>query len=605
MNKILWIFLLLLCIIPIVNAGHVEIVPQASYVSICKFQMIEIPLGIENSGVDDFFRFDTDGDKNILRDLSSDSLELTSGKKESILLTLGVFDVDPGVYPIDLIIESNTEKGIIPISLEVEDCYDFTVEVINEQPIYCAGSDQNLNFDLENVGSVQDVFSLELKGIPSWMSLSNDSYTLGPEEFETINLNINPSFEIQGHYDYELKVEGLDTIATIPLNFDVVDCNPSKLEIQEKISICKNQESYHEFSVLNQESSNVSVSLSLVNAPEWVSLDVELLDVPGESFTETALVFDPTLVENPKKGNFIINVEESSFPGRDSKQVEFNFKKDNDCVIQVNNTESGAPQEEPSRNIFTMILSLFRSSEDTSTETTNLEEDSITTALEDGVSTTLDDISITQGDLLKDLIDITGLTPEDQEGTNDSNGTDLVPGLTDDALDDSLPGLFVKYSWVVALILLVLIFIVVFSRLGTFSKGNDMFSDSKVDSEEELFKGLDSDDMDLQDELVDKTISKQEVKGEPLDVLQPSGASKIVFTFMLIAVLIAIGLNMAGGLGFIREYSLYLVLGAIIGITLILILHFRENIIKFFEEEEEEEKEELSLKKKEKKTGEK
>ena len=44
MNKLLWIILLFLFVLPVVSADHIEVTPKANEVTLCNYQVIEIPI---------------------------------------------------------------------------------------------------------------------------------------------------------------------------------------------------------------------------------------------------------------------------------------------------------------------------------------------------------------------------------------------------------------------------------------------------------------------------------------------------------------------------------------------------------------------------------
>ena len=591
MKKIWGIFLLILLFLPLVSAEDYSfsVVPSDEEVSLCNFESKELYILLENDGdFPEVYGLSVKSPRNVFTAVSSDTVELAPGEKARVAVLVEVLDANPGEYTFSIFTTPNESpfEGITTIDLLINDCFDFTADLTTLKSGFCSGTDESLEVVIENTGSAADVFRLDIKDNPSWISLSSTEVNLSSTDSKTVNIVVNPSFDVTGHYEYELKVDGFDQIATIPLEWNIRECKSALVESNSTgLRVCRDMVSKIPFSVRNMEGSSSNVSISLDGAPSWVSSDKNSLTVPANGSVNSFLKVKPS--NDSKKSEFTLNALDSSFPGQSSMDFVVNLKSNRECISKSNE----------STNLLTALFSwIFSPAE--------FDSESLFDSPNKNVNESEENIS-NEEELEEELENITGLDIEIDNGTTNKTNADLeafLAGLAVQDKEEEPPtNLLIKYRWALVIAFAIILILIILFRLDSFSKIFEFFSSEKAHEDDILLKEFEEDEeLTIEEEPEEeKPIKKEEPKAQPVQELQPSKLGKVLFLIIALAIIIFLVFKFIpslGGLDFFYTFRSYLIVGAAAGIVLALILHFRESIINFFEEEEDEKEEDKKLK---------
>ena len=167
------------------------------------------------------------------------NLELDAGETREFELVLDAPELATGLYEITVFVDSATSyaKDSEKFFLEVDDCYDFNVNLNPTEGTSCTGRSAEFMLTIENTGQTEDTF---LVNTPAWIEVQENEVTLIPGETREIQLSVIPAQE--GRTEFQIIVNSAtDPDATQILTGYVTSeaCKGAVIEIEPKEdSVC-------------------------------------------------------------------------------------------------------------------------------------------------------------------------------------------------------------------------------------------------------------------------------------------------------------------------------------------------------------------------------
>jgi len=311
MKRVWCILFAVFFLIPLASANDYSfsVLPSDKEMALCNLEYREFSILLENDGnLSDAYNVRVEGPKGFFVSVPEGDVELAPGDDVRVFMQVDVLGAKPGDYVISIVTTPKEApfEGVTKIGLSVRDCFDFTADIVSPESSFCSGANESLGIVLKNTGIAPDLLTLDVKNSPSWVSLSSTEVALNSTDSETVNVIANAPFGVTGSYKYDLKVEGFDQVATIPLLLNIMECKSSLIEANvTEFKVCRDVVSTIPFSVKNLEEGPSDVALSLDGAPDWVSLENASVTLPYNGSVSTFLEVSPS--NDSKDSKFVVN----------------------------------------------------------------------------------------------------------------------------------------------------------------------------------------------------------------------------------------------------------------------------------------------------------
>ncbi|MEM2874256.1 MAG: hypothetical protein QW063_02325 [Candidatus Nanoarchaeia archaeon] len=195
------------------------------------------------------------------------------------------------------------------LKLKSKQCYDFIATTDVNYLSFCEASEAKIPITLENKGSVDNTFTLNVEG-PSWATVENTKVDVPAGQARFTNLILYPGYKVSGDFNIKLIVEpakGFKT--TIDFVANVKSCNSVDLKLSTtKDKICPNTEKAYALSIVNTGEFGTRYGIS-VSGADFVSVDKSFIDLNPSEKTDFNLVLKPTATEPAGKRTIIVKAE--------------------------------------------------------------------------------------------------------------------------------------------------------------------------------------------------------------------------------------------------------------------------------------------------------
>src|SRR3989344_1303958 len=110
-----------------------------------------------------------------------------------------------------ILTEKGALQGLTSYNVNVKKCYDVALDIEKDSDIICNSLSNDYSINIKNIGEVDSEYILSIEG-PSWATIKNQRIDLEKEEEESIDLEINPSSEVESkEYDIIVKAQAFDS----------------------------------------------------------------------------------------------------------------------------------------------------------------------------------------------------------------------------------------------------------------------------------------------------------------------------------------------------------------------------------------------------------
>ncbi len=223
---------------------------------------------------------------------SKTSIILSSGESEAFTLFVTPYEEDHGDFLVTVTAQSRTTDAVVSkeLTLKSEDCYDFDLSASENFASFCDNSEVKIPLTIENFGSEQNVFDLNLKG-NSWSSLSSDQVSVLSGSSKTFNLILSPGLGTTGNYQFEISADSLnsDKMDTTTITTNVLSCRKSTMTVSmNSIELCPGDSKNIDVLLLNSGRFEETYAMS-VNGLNWAELEKSIIKLDSEESEKVIL----------------------------------------------------------------------------------------------------------------------------------------------------------------------------------------------------------------------------------------------------------------------------------------------------------------------------
>ena len=242
--------------------------------------------------------------------LSKTSVTLSSGESEAFNLFVTPSEEDHGDFSSTVTAQSRTTDAVVSkeLNLKSEDCYDFDLSATENFASFCDNSEVKIPLTIENFGSEQNVFDLNLKSNKGWSSLSADQVSVSSGSSKTFDLILSPSFGTIGSYQFEISADSLnsDKTDTTTITTNVLSCRKSTMTVStNSIELCPGDSKTVDVLLLNSGRFEETYAMS-VNGFNWAELEKSIIKLPSEESESVTLLFNTD--HSISAGNYKVSV---------------------------------------------------------------------------------------------------------------------------------------------------------------------------------------------------------------------------------------------------------------------------------------------------------
>ena len=134
-------------------------------------------------------------------DILSASMDIDKQKEETF--DVSVIPPSAGMHHITIVAQSHDSyaKAEKKLQLDVENCYDFSLDLQPEEDNVCLGGSGKYALSIANTGSKEDTYNIYA---PEWIIMNQDSINIPPNTERNIGLFAYP--EMEGRNTFEIRV---------------------------------------------------------------------------------------------------------------------------------------------------------------------------------------------------------------------------------------------------------------------------------------------------------------------------------------------------------------------------------------------------------------
>ena len=181
-------------------------------INMCERSLEEIDLKLINKGsTTNTYKLSLEGP--LWANLNKNQITLNKNAESNFKILLNPDLGVQGNFKIDLKIltEKGALQGLTSYNVNVKKCYDVALDIEKDSDIICNSLSNDYSINIKNIGEVDSEYILSIEG-PSWATIKNQRIDLEKEEEESIDLEINPSSEVESkEYDIIVKAQAFDS----------------------------------------------------------------------------------------------------------------------------------------------------------------------------------------------------------------------------------------------------------------------------------------------------------------------------------------------------------------------------------------------------------
>lgn len=322
------------------NCYSASLIAAPNSATSCPSDVVRYTATLTNNGeYRETFHLSVNGDIASRVSLSDNVVTLNKAESKDIFVFVNA-PLESGERSFNVVVESESGKimEVLPITLNVNPCYDFTLTVQgNNTYSLCDRSYVVIPFRVENNGTTANAYKISVDG-PEWARIEATDLTLRDKEARTLNLVFAPNYGDVGNYDARLIITpdmgSLKAVSDFAVN--VRKCHSVHTTfVDKKADACKSIVNTYNVSVANDGEVRKTYILDL-DAPPWATLnntDRLLTLEPGTYQNLTITAFPPLDVKEEAYSVkfFAVANDESGVTARDEDQMILNVKNLEDC----------------------------------------------------------------------------------------------------------------------------------------------------------------------------------------------------------------------------------------------------------------------------------
>ena len=227
-------------------------------------------------------------------------------------------------YDFEIVSEYNNNEINSNLRVNSIDCYNFDLSVDEDLISACSNSEITVPYFIENFGSENDEYNLELLGEPNWASLSKENLFVNSNSNSNGNLLFLPKLDDVGEYQISLKAtsESNNKEEEVNLLLNILDCRKSSTTIEKEFfEVCPGDEISNKLTISNDGSFDERVKVN-VNSIDTLKLENNEFLLNSKNVKE--LNYNIKIPESLSSGIYDIDFS-TSFPN--SEKVHENSMK--------------------------------------------------------------------------------------------------------------------------------------------------------------------------------------------------------------------------------------------------------------------------------------
>lgn len=307
-KKLLFLMLVLLVLPLVIAADNFKIYSGEAPESICPGSTDLFIDYIENTGSSDLeFTISKSGSASNFATTVPQGFLLHPGQIRSVYTYITPkMSATAGTYDLRITAGSNQGSESVSHSILVKDCYDYTIESLENVKHVCPSDSESFTFRVTNNGQFSDTYDLSVEGeYANSVTLSETQFSLASGEIKDIFAYAQSSSEDIGNYDFTLKIDPQrgTSIKAASATLTVDACYDFKITTdKDLLEFCEHSEQIIPITVENKGSITNTFSLD-IKGPEWANLDKNTLEITPAGSGTVNLVLSP---DYGVKGNFEI-----------------------------------------------------------------------------------------------------------------------------------------------------------------------------------------------------------------------------------------------------------------------------------------------------------
>ncbi len=296
-NKKILFLVLAVLVLPFAKADF-ELFTESSPGEICPGSTGLFTDLIQNTGVDPLsFTISTSGTASAFSTAVPMGFTLYPEQIRTIFTYISPYSTtNIGTYSLDMIATTDGDAKELSHNVIVKDCYEYTLEALNQEKHTCPCESDKFDFELTNNGQFTESYTLSVEGeYASSVVLSTDQVTLNSGESEIIYAYVTTSCSDLGDYDFTLKVTpyNSNSIRTATSTMIVDPCYNFDIQTErDLLNICEHTLETVPITIENSGSTSNKFDLEL-DGPLWANLDRNTLTIAPNSVGIVNLVINP------------------------------------------------------------------------------------------------------------------------------------------------------------------------------------------------------------------------------------------------------------------------------------------------------------------------
>jgi len=247
------------------------------------------------------------------------------------------FNANPGIYDLNLNVNSNNEIKKINYKINVPDCHNLVISGDKSKNV-CGCNYDVYNYTISNNGIYQESYKIEVNGkASSWINLNQDSFSLNPGQSKTIYAYLNaPCGSDFGENDFTITVRSLtsNAIASFDSNVIVNSCFDFNANVdREFVNMCEHTNEIVPVKIDNLANLDNDFDLK-ITGPAWANLGLSKLNLSSKNSGIVNLILNP---DYKVQGDFDVKLNIKSRQSKISKDInlKINVRKCNDVSLEL------------------------------------------------------------------------------------------------------------------------------------------------------------------------------------------------------------------------------------------------------------------------------
>ncbi len=230
--------------------------------------------------------------------------------------------ITPGVYSLEITIESAGITKTVKHSIVVENCHLTVLKAEPETQTICSCEEKTIDLNIENKGKYLENYKIEVQGIAKlWISLSSETFSLAPNSSISVEAYVMTPCNIAGNYEVNFAVESASDYAkaNTKASFEVVSCYDYELTSEQSFySICEAEQLNIPVKIKNIGTRDNVYKIN-VYGPDWVNVDQSQVSASETQEISFNLMAKPAY---KTEGDFNVAIEILSEKGKVLKKID-------------------------------------------------------------------------------------------------------------------------------------------------------------------------------------------------------------------------------------------------------------------------------------------